>query len=97
MITWIRPSGLEIETGEGEDMELYAVSQGWKLKDIEKPASSGEVDFDEPQHGTSHKLLLDAMESKEEISEYLKSAGVECDMRGSLRKVKEKALAAIEG
>ncbi len=83
MIKWIRPSGSEIETGEGKEMEAYAASQGWKRKEAE--------DTGEPGHP------IDEMESKEEISDYLKSYCVECDMRGSLGKVKEKALIALEG
>ena len=82
MIKWIRPSGSEIETGEGKEMEAYAVSQGWKLK--------------KPEYTEHSSHPIDDMESKEEISNYLQGAGVECDMRGSLGKVKAKALAALE-
>ncbi len=70
MIKWIRPSGSEIETGEGKEMEAYGVSQGWKLK--------------EPEYTEDSSHPIDDMESKEEISDYLKSYCVECDMRGSL-------------
>lgn len=78
MIKWIRPSGSEIETGEGKEMEAYGVSQGWKLK-----TSKVSTPFD-------------GMETKDDIADYLENAGVSCDMRGSLEKVKEKALAALE-
>lgn len=33
MITWIRPSGTEIETNESDATVDYAIGAGWKLKD----------------------------------------------------------------
>ena len=82
MITWKRPSGSTLETGEGANIEKFAKLWGWV-----KVGSQ-----------SSNDCPLDAMTSKDEIEAYvLDATGVDIDKRGSLDTVKAKARAVLDG
>lgn len=81
MIKWKRPSGSIIETGEGENIVKFAKDSGWVAVGSEAP-----------------KDALSEMETKEEIEAYvLSETGIDIDKRGSLKTVREKARALING
>jgi hypothetical protein len=81
MIEWKRPSGSIIKTGEGESIIKFAKAWGWVRADSKEPEDK-----------------ISGMMSKDEVEAYILSeTGIDIDKRGSLKTVKEKARALING
>lgn len=90
LVTWIRPSGTEIVTGDSEGCFALAAREGWKLKQDEAEVEVIESTGD-------HESQLGSFESKDQVAAYLESQEIKIDMRGGLDIVKEKALTALRG
>ena len=88
-IKWIKPNGLEINTNDLPDTISYAIELGWRPYDPDE----------EPQEPIQEENSLEASiglcETKEELKTLLRESGLSVDMRGSLDKVKAKALEVI--
>lgn len=91
MTIWVKPSGLEIEINDRDESIAKAVELGWTLKKNDGDKGSGIPGSDE-----WHESAILGMDSKDEIKDYCKEAGVQVDFRGGIDIVKSKAIEAIK-
>lgn len=79
VIEWIKPSGLHIETNTEQATIDKAVALGW-------------VRAEDAKTDTVDSELIQSAETVEDLKVALDLAGLSIDMRGSLERLKEKAL-----
>ena len=92
-INWLKDNGQPITTNDREATIEYVESIGWKRVDLTVDADKGSgipgtVDW--------HKSAILGMSKKEEVFEYLTELKLSIDKRGNLKKVKAKAISAIQ-
>lgn len=103
---WIKPSGIKIETNDRKETIKKCVEMGWEPDkdeiegsqgDSKKSQNDGDKGSGEFNSIEWHRSAIIAMESKEEVAEYLSEVnGKSLDKRLSLESAKQKAIQLIE-